>query len=74
MMVGEWETPLSHLHKRNEDILMEVIHFNSAKERMAYIRGGFEEIIPIEAKVEVEKTEEKPKKAKKSAKKAKKED
>ena len=53
---------------------MEIMHFNSTKERMAYIRGGFEEIIPTEAKVEVEKTEEKPKKAKKSAKKAKKED
>ena len=53
---------------------MEIMHFNSAKERMAYIRGGFEEIIPVEAKEEVEKTDEKPKKAKKSAKKAKKED
>ena len=41
---------------------------------MAYLRGGYEEIIPIEAKEEVEKTEEEPKKAKKSAKKAKKED
>ena len=51
---------------------MEVIHFNSAKERMAYVRGQFEEIIPVEAKIEVEKTEEKPKKAKKTAKKPKK--
>lgn len=53
---------------------MEAIHFNSAKERMAYVRGQFEEIIPVEAKTEVEKTEEKPKKAKKTAKKQKKED
>ena len=53
---------------------MEIIHFNSPQERLAYVKGQFEEIIPIEAKEEVEKTEEKPKKAKKSAKKAKKED
>lgn len=55
----------------------EVMHFNSPKERLAYVRGGFEEIIPIEAKEEPEVVEEKPKKAKKSAKKsqkAKKED
>ena len=51
-----------------------VIHFNSPKERMAYVKGQFEEIIPIEATKEVEKTEAKPKKAKKTAKKAKKED
>ncbi len=46
-----------------------VIHFNSPEERMAYVKGAFEEIIPIEAEKEVEKTEEKPKKAKKKAKK-----
>ena len=53
---------------------MEIMHFNSPKERMAYVKGEFEEIMPIEAEKEVEKTEEKPKKAKKTAKKAKKED
>ena len=53
---------------------MEIMHFNSQEERMAYIKGGFEEIKPIEATKEVETTEEKPKKAKKTAKKAKKED
>ena len=52
---------------------MEIMHFNSPEERMAYVKGEFEEIIPIEAEHEVEKTEEKPKKAKKSAKKSKKE-
>lgn len=41
---------------------------------MAYLRGNFEEIVPTEAKIEVEKTEEKPKKAKKTKKKSKKED
>ena len=51
-----------------------VIHFNSPQERLKYIKGEFEEIIPIEAEKEVEKTEEKPKRAKKSAKKGKKED
>lgn len=53
---------------------MEIMHFNSQKERLDYIRGGFEEIVPEVAEKKVEKTEEKPKKAKKSAKKAKKED
>lgn len=51
-----------------------VIHFNSPRERLKYVKGEFEEIIPIEAEKEVKKTEEKPKKAKKTAKKAKKED
>ena len=41
---------------------------------MKYIKGEFEEIIPIEVEKVVEKTEEKPKKAKKKAKKAEKED
>lgn len=53
---------------------MEIMHFNSPEERMAYVKGEFEEIMPIEAEKEVEKTEEKPKKAKKTVKKAKKED
>lgn len=53
---------------------MEIMHFNSQKERLAYLKGGFEEIIPVEA-VEEEKAEEpvkeepKPKKAKKGKKK-----
>lgn len=51
-----------------------VIHFNSPKERLDFVRGKFEEIIPIEAEKAVEQTEEKPKKAKKKAKKGKKED
>lgn len=53
---------------------MEIMHFNSAKERLAYVRGQFEEIIPIKAEIMPEKAEEKPKKKKKSAKKTKKED
>lgn len=60
---------------------MEKVHFNSPQERMRYLKGGFEEIVPIEAKKEPkkakkieEKTEEQPKKARKPRKKAKKED
>lgn len=41
----------------------EVLHFNSLKERLDYLRGNFEEIVPQEA------VEEKPKKAKKGKKK-----
>ena len=37
---------------------MEVLHFNSQKERLDYLRGGFEEIIPTE--VVVPNKEEKP--------------
>lgn len=57
------------------------MHFNSPQERMKFLKGGFEEIVPVEAKeepkkaVKIEKTaEEEPKKAKKAKKKAKKED
>lgn len=48
---------------------MEVLHFKSQKERLDYLKGGFEEITPIEVSVEVEKEEPKPKKAKKGKKK-----
>lgn len=44
---------------------MEVLHFKSQKERLDYLKGGFEEIIPTEVKEE----EPKPKKAKKGKKK-----
>ena len=53
---------------------MEIMHFNSPQERMAYVKGEFEEIIPIQAEIMPEKAEEEPQKAKKKAKKAKKED
>lgn len=53
---------------------MEIMHFNSPQERMAYVKGQFEEIIPIQAEIMPEKAKEEPKKAKKKAKKAKKED
>ena len=49
---------------------MEIMHFNSTKERLDYLRGGFEEIVPTEVKEEPK--EEKPKKA--SKKKGKKKD
>lgn len=39
--------------------MKEVVHFNTQKERLAYLRGDFEEIVPIEIK-------EEPKKAKNS--------
>lgn len=53
---------------------MEIMHFNSAKERLAYVRGQFEEITPIRAEIEPKVAKEEPKKAKKKAKKAKKEE
>lgn len=53
---------------------MKVMHFNSPEERMKYLKGGFEEIVPVEVEEKAEKAVEKPKKAKKSAKKSKKED
>ncbi len=33
---------------------MEVIHFNSPEERLKYLKGGFEEIVPIEVKENAE--------------------
>lgn len=51
-----------------------VTHFKTQKERLDYLKGKYEEIIPIEAEKVEEKVEEKPKKAKKSTKKSKKED
>lgn len=63
---------------------MEIIHFNSPEERMRYLKGGFEEIVPVEVKETVEnehfnaenekKSQNKAVKSKKSAKKSKKED
>lgn len=56
---------------------MAIAHFNSQKERLAYLKGNFEEIIPVEAEKEPKKAEEQaeePKKTKKKAKKSKKED
>lgn len=46
---------------------MEVMHFNSQKERLAYLKGDFEEIQPVE--VQEEASKETPKKAKKGKKK-----
>lgn len=50
---------------------MEVMHFKTQEERLKYLKGGFEEIAPVEvtAEVEEEPKEEKPKKAKKGKKK-----
>lgn len=52
----------------SEDYQMkEVVHFNTMKERLDYLKGRFEEIQPVEAeepKVEEPKVE-KPKKARK---------
>lgn len=53
---------------------MEIIHFDSPEERMAFVKGEFEEIVLDVVEKEAEKVEEKPKKTKKTAKKAKKED
>ena len=54
--------------------MREIMQFKTTKERLKYLSGGFEEVIPVEAKVEEKPEEEKkaPKKASKSKKKAKK--
>lgn len=41
--------------------MKEIMHFNSTKERLDYLKGNFNEIIPME--VAEEPKEEKPKKA-----------
>ena len=43
---------------------MEVMHFKSQKERLDYLKGNFEEIIPKEVEIEVE-AEPAPKKSRK---------
>lgn len=48
--------------------MKEVMHFKTQEERIRYLKGGFEEIVPQEVEVEP-KAEEKPKKAKKGKKK-----
>lgn len=53
---------------------MEVIHFNSPSERMAYLKGNFKEIVLKVVEEKDENIEKKPKKARKKAKKAEKED
>lgn len=70
-MVGEFNGSPT---EKNEERTMEIIHFDSPEERIAFIKGEFEEIVLNVVEKEVEKTEEKPKKTKKTAKKAKKED
>lgn len=47
----------------------QVMHFPSFEERLKYLKGKFEEIIPKEVKEEPKAEEEKPKKAKKKGKK-----
>lgn len=53
-----------------------VIHFNTQAERIAYLKGEFEEIVPAKAKKKAKKeekvAEEEPKKAEKAKKSAKK--
>lgn len=56
---------------------MKVTHFNSPSERMAYLKGKYEEIVPQIAKEEPKKAEksvEAEEKPKKKAKKTKKDD
>lgn len=55
---------------------MEVMHFKTQEGRLKYLKGGFEEIAPVEVTAEAEEKpkeeepkEEKPKKAKKGKKK-----
>lgn len=47
------------------------MHFNSQTERLKYLRGGFEEIVPekVEKESETEKTEKKPRNKSKKGKK-----
>lgn len=47
--------------------MKEIMHFSSTKERLKYLSGGFEEIIPVEV---TEKGENEPKEAEKPQKKA----
>lgn len=50
---------------------MEIMHFNSQKERLDYLKGGYDEIQPVEVKAEPIDIEpiKKPKKSKKKEKK-----
>lgn len=49
--------------------MREIMQFKSTKERLKYLSGGFEEVIPVEAKAEEVKTEtEKSKTQKKTSK------
>lgn len=48
--------------------MKEVLHFKSTQERLAYLRGGFEEIEPQEAKKKPKKADSKPKNEKKTPK------
>lgn len=60
---------------------MEILHFKSQKERLDYLKGNYEEILPVEVAEneeiepkEAEKEKKSPKKASKGRKKSKKGD
>lgn len=45
--------------------MREIMQFKSTKERLKYLSGGFEEVIPVEAKAEeVEEVKNEPEKSK----------
>ena len=49
--------------------MREIMQFKSTKERLKYLSGGFEEVIPVEAKAEeVEEVKNEPEKSKKDEK------
>lgn len=48
--------------------MKEILHFKSTQERLAYLRGGLEEIKPQEAKKKPKKAVSKPKAEKKGEK------
>lgn len=51
--------------------MREIMQFKSTKERLKYLSGGFEEVVPVEVKAEeVEKEAEKSKNDEKTQKKA----
>lgn len=56
--------------------MKEIMHFSSTKERLKYLSGGFEEIVPVEVtekgEIEPEEAEKPKKKASKGKKKSKK--
>lgn len=54
--------------------MKEIVHFNSQKERLAYIKGEFEEIVPEEVKEEPVKAEKTESKSKKKSKKTQKDE
>ena len=50
--------------------MKEITHFKSTKERLKYLSGGFEEVVPVEVQEKVENEQFKAENDEKSSKKA----